>query len=86
MMHKTLSEYKSAVKQINFPPQAKEVQYLMRISLYWRRDKAIFFKHLQDKYWARASKLNILAPVNITSFNASFSYTCMLCLSVCNSS
>ena len=43
MMHKTLSEHKSAVKQVNFPPQAKEVQDFMRISLDWGRDKAIFF-------------------------------------------
>lgn len=71
MMHKTLSEYKSAVKQVNFPPQAKEVQYLMRISLDWRRDKAIF-KHLQDKYWAQASKKNILAPVNINKLQCRF--------------
>lgn len=63
-MHQTLSEHKSAVKRVNFPPQAKEVQDIMRISLDWRRDKAIF-KHLQDKHWAQASKKNIPAPVNM---------------------
>lgn len=50
MMHKTLSEHKSAVKELNFPPQAKEVQDLMRTSL--DRRQSNFFQHLQYNFWA----------------------------------
>lgn len=50
MMHKTLSEHKSAVKQVNFPPQAKEVQNWKSFFRLKNR-QSIFFQHLQDNFW-----------------------------------
>lgn len=45
----------------------------MRISLDWRRDKAIF-EHLQDEHWAQASKKNIPAPVNMNKSQRRFTF------------
>lgn len=81
-----LSEYKSAVKRVNFPPQAKEVQYLMRISLDWRRDKAIFLNICKTNTGPTPVKRTFWHLWTWTSFNAGLSSTCLLCLDVCNSS
>lgn len=82
MMHKTLSEHKSAVKELNFPPQAKEVQDLMRTSLDRRKDKAIFFNICNTIFGPKPVKRTFRHLWTLTSFNAGF-FTPAFCVWVC---